>query len=661
MKTKGILLLFILALIFCGCATPGKESFKQGQELERSKRPVDARALYEDALSKEPGNPEYREALKKINNLLAKQSLEKARTYMASQPLTFDQLKNALNETDKAFKFQPDSTEVKSLSDRIKSEMEGMSKQAETLYGSASEAIKKKDWSTAVARLREIRQVYPEYLDLPMKLSLAENSGVVYYMQEAEKFKAADDLPNIIRMLTLAQQIQPNDVGIMASLKEAKERHTPESYAARAEEAGKQGDWDQAMILIQKTVALNPGVETRDKIEQVKQKASSFFLEKSMKDLMAKRLYSSYSSFTAVVSLNPRMAKNQQAASFMEQLVAVMVAKADAHQNSGHLGNAYVWYEKANRLSPGRRDLLQNLQATKDRIKQRVVKKIAVMDFTPPSNNPDAGRIITDSLLAYLTRNAGGDVKILARDVLGAIMKEIELGQAGLYDIESAKKAGKLKGTDVFIFGSVLQHNVEKNVDEGYKIVNAVVGKKSIPNPEYHAWVAANPRPRDEDLRRAPRPFIEEDIRETVRYKVAKQKKTASIRVSFRVVDVEEGEVVITKMLPNKKEVQDSYSEGVEFANIPYKELKLPSDTELLEQVVEETVAQLGYEVLSHFQNLQTLYSNQAEMLKKRSSYELAIEKYADVIHLEELKNITTHATHNAHKEIEQLLKVSAL
>ncbi len=170
-----------------------------------------------------------------------------------------------------------------------------------------------------------------------------------------------------------------------------------------------------------------------------------------------------------------------------------------------------------------------------------------------------------------------------------------------------------------------------------------------------------NPRPRPEDYRHAPPSTIDEEIRETVRYKVANHKKTASIRVSFRVIDVEQGEVVITKMLPNKKEVQDSYSEGVSFANIAFKELKLPSDTEILEQVVEETVAQLGYEVLSRFQNLQTLYSNQAELQKKKSAYEMAIEKYVDAMVVEEVKNITTHATENARKEIEQLLKATAL
>ena len=95
------------------------------------------------------------------------------------------------------------------------------------------------------------------------------------------------------------------------------------------------------------------------------------------------------------------------------------------------------------KLSSGRREILSKTQALKDIIKQKVVKRLLLW-ISPPSNSPDAGRVMTDSLLSYLTKNSSGDVKILKRRP-GALLKEIELGQAGLYDIESAKKAGKLK------------------------------------------------------------------------------------------------------------------------------------------------------------------------------------------------------------------------
>ncbi len=298
----------------------------------------------------------------------------------------------------------------------------------------------------------------------------------------------------------------------------------------------------------------------------------------------------------------------------------------------------------------------QRFQGIKDKLRQRVVKKIAVMDFTPPTNTADAGRLVTDSLLSYMTKNTSSDVKILARDVLGAIIKEIEFGQAGLYDIETAKKTGKLKGTDIFIFGSVLQYNVEKSVEESSKSTNVVVAKKKVPNPAYQSWLLTNPNPSEKALAAAPPALIEEEIRETVKYKVGTHKKTANVAISFRVVDVESGEVVITKTIKTKKDAQDNFSEGVEFANIPFDPMQLPPDAELLEKAVDEAISELGHLVLSRFQNLQSVYLNAGQMLAKKGQPEPVVEKYMDAITAEEVKNVSTQVTEMARKGIERQL-----
>ena len=77
----------------------------------------------------------------------------------------------------------------------------------------------------------------------------------------------------------------------------------------------------------------------------------------------------------------------------------------------------------------------------------------------------------------------------------------------------------------------------------------------------------------------------------------------------------------------------------------------------MLDKVTEEVVAELSREVMSRFQNLQIQYSNAAELLKKKREYEKAVEKYIDVIHMEEIKNILGPLSENARREIEQLLR----
>lgn len=658
MKIRLLVFFFIAAFFVYGCATPGRESFELGQNLAKQNRLEEAFVMYEDAAAKEADNQEYKDALNQARELLVKRHLEKARSFVDMRHLTFDHLRNAQNSVDKALKLSPVSEDAKKLSEVVKSEMDGLIKKAETLYYSALKAVETNDWVAAVGKLREIKTFYPNYLDLLIKLSIAENSGADYYIKEAERFKVTEEWEHVVKMLSQAREIQPGNTEIETRLKEALSMHKPEYYLSKAEDVIKNNDWDSAARFIGKVQAFPLSGETARKAEQLKHQASAFFIAKAEEDLTGKRLYAAYTNFMSAATLKPEIKRDQKTANFINQMIGAMTAAAESHETSGHLGNAYVWYDKALELSPGRRELIAKTQSLKDKIKRRVVKKIAIMDFTSPTHAPDAGRVMTDSLLSYLTKNATGDVKILARDVLGALLKEIELGQAGLYDIESAKKAGKLKGTDVFIFGSVLRYNVEKNVDEGHKTVNAVVGKKTLPNPAYQVWAAMHPRPNEDERRAAPPQYIEEEIRETIKYKVANHRKIASVQVSFRVIDVEEGEVVITKKLDKNKEVEDTYSEGVDLAKISYKAVRLPSDTELLEQVIEASVVELGYAVLSRFQNLQVLYSNSAELLKKKGEFLLAVEKYIDAIHVEEVKNTSSPISENARKEIEQLLKL---
>jgi len=455
-----------------------------------------------------------------------------------------------------------------------------------------------------------------------------------------------------------AREISPDRAEVNLGLQEARLKHHPDYYLRKAEEYVTLNDWDTAVVFAGKAANMGLSAEGNKRVATIRQQAAKSWITQCGQKLNEKRLYTAYNDALKGMSYDPSIKSEPGSAEVINRLLAAIAAKAAAYDTQGYPGNAFVWYEKLMKIDPNYQDVFFKTQAVKDKIRGRVIRKIAIMDFTPPSGNPDAGRIVTDSLLSYITAHAGSDVKILARDVLGTILKEIELGQAGLYDIESAKKAGKLQGTDVFIFGSVLYYNVEKNVSEGYKADNIVVGKRTVPNRAYELWLMmVRGKPSKEELMSAPPATIEEEIRETVKYKVGTTKKRATVGVSFRVIDLEQGEVVITKTIRKAHEAKGDYSEGVAFADIKYKALEILADSEILEKVTQDVITELSYEVVSRFQNLQTQYFNAAEELKKKREYERAVEKYIDAMHLEKLKNIASPLSENAQIEIEQLLK----
>jgi tetratricopeptide (TPR) repeat protein len=659
MRARFFPFIFLLVMLVHGCATPGKESFKIGLELEKQNRLEESLSMFDDAVAKERRNDEYAAAADRVRHRLIEALTARANSFLDTRPLTFEQLQQALTHAEKALKLDGNNADSVKLVEDTKRQLNDMIARAEVLNTAAVMAVDAKEWKYALDQLRQVGEFYPSYPELKEKEAKTENDAVAYYLREADVARRNDDLATAITMLAQALSIKPADQNVAKMLADARVEHSPEKYLAKAQALVQQNDWKRIVVLLEKAKKLNPAPEVRSRIEKLSSEAFAVFIERAMHDTMEGNLYGAFgnlvsSGYTAGKKYDDRTDQ------FAEKLATALMEKAGGYENSGKLGNALVWYEKARKITGEQRDLFLKIESLREKIKQRVVKKIAVMDFTPPSASPDAGRVMTDNLLSYLTKNASTDVKIFARDVLGAILKEIELGQAGLYDIESAKKAGKLKGTDVLIFGSVLQYNVEKSIDEGLKMVNAVVGKKTILNPAHQFWVASHRDPSDEEKRMAPPQFIEEDMKEIVKYRVATHKKTANVSVSFRVIDVEEGEVIVTKTLKNKKEAVDTYSEGVEFANIPFKELKLPTDGELLDHVVEETISELGYGVLSLFQNLQVTYANSAEMMRKKGDYEQSIERCVDAAYVEELKNVSTPIAENARREIETLLQTIA-
>jgi tetratricopeptide (TPR) repeat protein len=655
--TKPAVIAALTAALFAmaGCASPGKDIYLHGMSLEQQKRLDAAASLYQVALAQDPRNREYAEALGRVRAGLATQYLASARNFLATKPFTYAAGRSARSDVDKALKLSPGDAKVAAVSREVSAMLEQLTREADALYVGAEKAASANEWVSALEKLEQIRDLYPSYPGLPDKISSVEMSGTSWYLSEAEKERGEENLEAAQQLLEKAAQLQPGNGQIAELIDDLSRQNSTAGYLSRSTDALKGGKLAQGVALARKgMLAKDAGAKAA--LAKVVVDAALLTFDAANSALKDKKLYECYTNLLQCKSFSGSAVEPEKISELVDRLASAIREKAAAYEAAENLGNALVWYEKAHALQPSDAEAPARIAALRDRIRQRVVKKIAVMEFVPPSNNSDAGRIVTDTLLSNMTRSVSGEIKILARDVLGALLKEIELGQAGLYDIEGAKKAGKLKGTDVFIFGNVLSYDIEKEKEEGVKRVNAVVGKRSISNPVYEQWSRRHPNPVGKELKSAPPQLIEEPVHEVISYKVATHRKIANVSVSFRVIDVENGEVVITKTLKRCKEAVDTYQEGVEFADIPFKELKLPSDSELLGQVVDGITEELSQEVLNRFQNLQLSYYSAAEQEKKKSAVEGAIEKYVDAILVEEVKNVSSQVTEDSRREIEQLL-----
>jgi hypothetical protein len=92
-------------------------------------------------------------------------------------------------------------------------------------------------------------------------------------------------------------------------------------------------------------------------------------------------------------------------------------------------------------------------------------------------------------------------------------------------------------------------------------------------------------------------------------------------------------------------------------ANIPYDPLELPSELEVLNELTNSKVTEIGLGILKHFQSLELVYYNEAEQLVRRREYEKAIEKYTDAVFDEKLKRISSPISIKSLETIEELIK----
>ena len=116
---KRILMVLGVVVLLTGCNNPGKDSFELGRQLERQGRVDEAITLYEDAITKEQDNQEYRATLALARSGSAARFVEQGRKRLQGAEVTYEQLRTAQLDVDKALKADPNNSEAKALADGL--------------------------------------------------------------------------------------------------------------------------------------------------------------------------------------------------------------------------------------------------------------------------------------------------------------------------------------------------------------------------------------------------------------------------------------------------------------------------------------------------------------------------------------------------------------
>jgi tetratricopeptide (TPR) repeat protein len=649
--------LFVLMFLI-GCAV--SESYKTGQDLSKEGRWDDAIAFFQKAVDEDPNNQEFKDALQKAKRESARIQYEKAKQALGSSPQpTLPALQQAAKAADIALGIDPDNRDIKVFADTVKGKITQLREFIEPLYVQADLDMQTENWAAAVTKLRQINNVFPNYEETASRLAKARQEAARTLYQEGVNLGKQEEWKLAATSFKAVMDINPNYFDVAKLYQEAVSKDNFEYYAAAADKAGQAQNFVQAVMLYEKALEYQPANNAFiKKVDALKAKAGKLYFDEAVALVNQNKFYIALKHIEFIKTKTPVMLEDPFFKDFINKFCKKMMERADSYMEKELWGNALIWYEKVESLNPNYSELYEKIRDVRDeRIKRRIRKSIAVFDFTSPSNDKDAGRNAADKLVAYLYQKASSDLRIIERENLQNILREMQLGQSGLVDVKSAQTVGKMRGIDTFIMGTVLKYYSSKTDNPSMEQVKVLVDEEDVRNPEFSDWLIMNPKPSEGDMKNAPPRTIKKKNFQFISYKKGLARIVALFDISYKLVDTATGENIFTNTIAGRLTKEDKYQDGVPVANIPYDPLEIQTESEVLGELTDQKIAEMGQSVLKHFQSLELEYYNQGQQLQKNRKYDLAIEKYVDSIHNEKMKGITTPVSQNAMKAIDQLIQ----
>lgn len=656
-KRKAFESIILLALIFLlGCA--GAESFKQGEQLSMSNRWDDAIVFYEKAVKENPSNKQYQEKL-----TIAKQ--EAAQIHYKKAAQRFNSIKNssilALEQIIKEAKLAHDldgkNKAISEFYNKIKVQRDKCIDEIKTLYQQSDTDMDDEDWLGAIRKLRRVNELFPGYEDTGDRLTKAEQQGVKTFYKQGIEFGKDEDWKMATQAFKAAIEINPDFLDVRSLYEKAKSKDDINYYITQGNMLLRRNNLEKSLFFYEKALEYQPDNEKLlTQINALKDTLGKTYFDQAVEYTHQSKLCEAVNKIDLAKNYSPSIQEGVLYGELLNNLSRKLVERADKYANAEMWGNALVWLQKVEAINPDYQELFYKVLEAKDAITKRIKKSIAVFDFGSPSTNKDAGKIVANKLIAFLHTNASGDVKIIERENLQSILREMQLGQTGLVDVKTAQ-AAKMRGIDTFILGDVLQYSVKSKTHRSSKQVKVLVDTEMVPNPDFTLWLLQHPRPTREDWQTAPPKEREKKNYQLISYDSGQTKIGALIEISYKLVNTTTGENLSTDTVSGKLIKKDTYQDEVPMANIPYDSLELPSELEVIDELSNKKVSEVGQSVLKHFQSLEVEYFNEGQLQMKRRRYDQAIERFMDALFDEKLKRIASPISEQSKEIIESLIK----
>jgi curli biogenesis system outer membrane secretion channel CsgG len=129
------------------------------------------------------------------------------------------------------------------------------------------------------------------------------------------------------------------------------------------------------------------------------------------------------------------------------------------------------------------------------------------------------------------------------------------------------------------------------------------------------------------------------------------------VSVSFRLVGVERGEILLAEKIDEQETFRQDFSEGVEAAGIQAVSKNAPIPTEVLNRVTEKVVGKIVLLIGKHYGSRQQYYLEAGRELQRRRQFTRATEEYMNSTASADLEKTGEEYAVQARAHIEELMR----
>jgi curli biogenesis system outer membrane secretion channel CsgG len=155
----------------------------------------------------------------------------------------------------------------------------------------------------------------------------------------------------------------------------------------------------------------------------------------------------------------------------------------------------------------------------------------------------------------------------------------------------------------------------------------------------------------------APAQTIQEPVHQLFTYRVGSVTAIGYVSVSFRLVGVERGEILMAEKIDEQETFKQDYSEGVEAAGIQAVSKNAPIPTEVLNRVTEQVVQKIVQLTARHYGSRQNYFLETGRELQRRRQFTRAVEEYMNAIASADLEKTGEQYAALARTHVEELLR----